>query len=45
MILGQSAALAAIQAIDEHQTLQEVDYENFRKILQEAGQILEYQVE
>jgi hypothetical protein len=45
MILGQSAALAATIAIDEQQSVQEVDYGALRNALQEAGQVLEYTTE
>ena len=42
MVLGQSAATAAVQAIDAGCAVQDVDYEELRKRLLEGGQILEY---
>jgi len=42
MVLGQSAATAACQAIDEGKPVQEIDYARLRKALLEAGQVLEY---
>ncbi|SFU17544.1 FAD dependent oxidoreductase [Algoriphagus locisalis] len=41
MILGQSAAAAASLAIDQGIAVQEVKYEELRKILLEEGQVLE----
>lgn len=41
MILGQSAGVAAAIAIDDHAPVQKVSYSKLRKILLEAGQILE----
>ena len=40
MILGQSAAVAAVQAIDQKCAVQEVDYTTLRTKLEEVGQIL-----
>lgn len=40
MILGQSAAAAAVLAIDQRIAVQDIDYSNLRKILLEAGQVL-----
>lgn len=40
MILGQSAAVAACQAIDNKQTVQEIDYSKLNKTLSEKNQIL-----
>jgi len=40
MILGQSAAAAAVLAIDGNQTVQEVPYDELEKIMKERGQIL-----
>ena len=40
MILGQSAAVAACQAIDNKQTVQEIDYSILNKNLLEKNQIL-----
>jgi hypothetical protein len=40
MILGQSAALAAVQAIDNNQAVQDVSYELLKKRLIEKGQKL-----
>lgn len=42
MILGQSAATAAVMAIEAKQTVQEVPYEKLREQLLKDGQILEY---
>ena len=41
MILGQSAAAAAVLAIDENAVVQEVDYDKLREVLLAKGQILE----
>tara|TARA_R110002167_G_scaffold38463_1_gene119785 strand:+ start:96 stop:1772 length:1677 start_codon:yes stop_codon:yes gene_type:complete len=41
MILGQSAAAAAVLAIDENAVVQEVDYDKLRGVLLAKGQILE----
>lgn len=43
MILGQSAATAAVFAMNGNQAVQDVDYEQLRKQLIEDGQILEYE--
>lgn len=40
MVLGQSAALAASQAIDEGAIVQRVDYARLANTLREAGQVL-----
>lgn len=40
MILGQSAAVAAVQAIDQKCAVQDVDYTTLRTKLEEVGQIL-----
>lgn len=40
MVLGQSAAIAAIQAIDDKQEVQEIDYEKLRETLLVNKQIL-----
>lgn len=40
MILGQSAAVAAVQAIDQKCAVQEVDYPTLRTKLEEVGQFL-----
>lgn len=42
MILGQSAALAAIIAIDQQLPVQELDYTQLKEALLKAGQVLEY---
>jgi hypothetical protein len=42
MVLGQSAALAACQALDARQTVQEIEYSTLRKKLLDAGQVLEF---
>lgn len=43
MILGQSAATAAVMAIDGKLAVQDVPYERLRARLAAAGQVLEYQ--
>jgi len=40
MVLGQSAAIAAAQAIDDRQNVQDVDYEKYRVTLLKYKQIL-----
>ena len=40
MILGQSAAVAAVQAIDYKCAVQSIDYQKLRKSLEELGQFL-----
>ena len=40
MVLGQSAAAAAVLAIDAGCTVQQVDYDKLETVLSEAGQIL-----
>ena len=42
MVLGQSAALAACQAIDKRIAVQDMDYPALRGKLLAAGQVLEY---
>ena len=42
MILGQSAATAAVRAIDDGVAVQEVSYEKLRRRLLEDGQVLQY---
>jgi hypothetical protein len=42
MVLGQSAALAACQAIDGAKAVQDVEYARLREKLLAAGQVLEY---
>jgi choline dehydrogenase-like flavoprotein len=42
MVLGQSAATAAIMAIDANIPVQEVLYESLRERLEKDGQVLEY---
>ncbi|MEL6106734.1 MAG: FAD-dependent oxidoreductase [Planctomycetota bacterium] len=44
MILGQSAATAAVMAIDADIPVQEVDYETLKTRLESDGQVLEYDV-
>ncbi|MCK0146385.1 FAD-dependent oxidoreductase [Arenibacter sp. F26102] len=41
MILGQSAAAAAVLAIDEETAVQEVDYDKLKNVLLSKGQIVE----
>jgi hypothetical protein len=41
MILGQSAAIAAVQAIDQQSTVQDVDYEKLKTELLKQNQILQ----
>lgn len=43
MLLGESAAVAAAQAIDEDAAVQNIDYPTLKKTLLEKGQILKYQ--
>ncbi|QCX38968.1 FAD-dependent oxidoreductase [Aureibaculum algae] len=40
MILGQSSAVAAVLAIDNNVTVQDVDYEMLKNALEEKGQVL-----
>lgn len=42
MILGQSAATAAVRALEQKQAVQEVSYDWLRERLMQDGQILEY---
>ena len=42
MILGQSAAVAACLAIDKKIAVQDLKYEELKKVLLEKGQVLEY---
>jgi ribulose 1,5-bisphosphate synthetase/thiazole synthase len=42
MVLGQSAAMAACQAIDEKKAVQEIDVKKLQAALLAAGQVLEY---
>ena len=42
MVLGESAAYAACQAVDGNKPVQDVDYPTLRKRLVEARQVLEY---
>ncbi len=42
MVLGQSAATAAVHAIDEHVAVQDVDYAKLQERLLADGQILEW---
>ena len=42
MVLGQSSALAAGQAIEEGKSVQAIDVKKLQKNLLEAGQVLEY---
>ncbi|MCR9199430.1 MAG: FAD-dependent oxidoreductase [Planctomycetaceae bacterium] len=44
MILGQSAATAAVMAIDADQHVQDVDYDALRQRLLDDGQVLSYEV-
>lgn len=41
MVLGQSAGSAAVLAIDQHTTVQDVDYRLLKRRLVEAGQVLD----
>lgn len=43
MILGQSAATAAVQAIDSNRDVQDISYDKLRRRLVEDKQILEYE--
>lgn len=40
MVLGQSAAISAAMAIDHQTSLQEIDYQDLRKLLWASGQVL-----
>ena len=40
MILGQSAATAAVQALEEGRSVQEIDYPKLRARLKRDGQVL-----
>lgn len=42
MVLGESAALAAVQAINENKAVQEITYDRLKTKLLEKGQILHY---
>ncbi|MCT1523880.1 FAD-dependent oxidoreductase [Sphingobacterium hotanense] len=42
MVLGESAALAAVQAIDEKKAVQDINYNTLRAKLLAKGQILEF---
>lgn len=42
MILGQSAAAAAVLAIENNSTVQEIDYAALRQSLENSGQVLEW---
>ncbi|HEY3319681.1 MAG TPA: FAD-dependent oxidoreductase [Planctomycetota bacterium] len=42
MVLGQSSAVAACQAIDEKKSVQEIDIKKLQKTLQDSGQVLYY---
>ena len=42
MILGQSAAAAAVLAIENNKTVQEIDYAALRQSLENSGQVLEW---
>ena len=43
MILGQSAATAAVMAVDKGVPVQEINYADLRKRLEADGQVLEYE--
>ena len=43
MILSQSAALAAVLAIEQEKNVQEIDYEDLKETLLQYNQVLEYQ--
>jgi hypothetical protein len=42
MIMGESAGIAAVQALDQNVAVQAIDPQRYRKALLEAGQILEW---
>ena len=42
MVLGESAALAACEAVDAERAVQDIDYPQLRRKLMEAGQVLEF---
>lgn len=43
MVIGESAATAACQAIDEGKSVQEIDFAKLRKRLLDAGQVLNFE--
>jgi len=43
MVMGQSAATAAVQAIDEKCTVQGIDYEKLKSNLLQDGQVLDFE--
>ena len=43
MVLGQSAALAASLAIGKNVALQDLPYEELKKLVLEKGQVLQHQ--
>jgi ribulose 1,5-bisphosphate synthetase/thiazole synthase len=43
MVLGESAAMAACQSLEESKSVQEIDFPKLRKRLLDAGQVLRYQ--
>ena len=43
MITSQSAATAAVMALEDGKAVQEVDYEKLRSRLVEEGQVVEWQ--
>jgi hypothetical protein len=40
MVLGQSAAAAAVMAADENCALQDLSYRSYKKVLEDGGQVL-----
>jgi len=42
MVLGQSAAMAACQALDEKKPVQEIDFPRLQKALRATGQVVEF---
>lgn len=42
MVMGQSAAIASVHAIDQHCPVQNIDYDKLRTTLEAAGQVLDF---
>ena len=45
MLLGQAAATAAVQAVNEHEDIQKISYRRLRIQLEKDGQVLVWQPE
>ena len=44
MVLGQSAGIAAVMAVNEKTTVQKLSYEKMKPLLEQYGQIIEWTV-